>query len=326
MSFAAPFLLLALVAVPFVVVAYVLLDRRRARRAAAWATPALMPNMIPRSPGLRRYLPGAFLLLAIIALLVGFARPQVHVNKAGEGATVVLAVDTSGSMAADDVTPTRLAAADNAIARFLTTVPPTDRVALLTFSDHTAVPVPPTYLHQQIIGALPRQTVDHATALGDAIDIAVRVALKTAGTAKPDPAHPTAAVLLVSDGGDNSGRVQPGAAAAFARKSGVPVSTIAVGTSHGSVSQKIKVSGKTYTKVTQVPVGTATLEQVATTSGGSFHEAASAGQLQQVYAGLHGLPPVGKKPQDITAWVVGGALLLVVLAAVLSGIWSRRVI
>ena len=242
-------------------------------------------------------MPGAILLLAVVALLVGFARPQVHVNKAGEGATIVLAVDTSGSMAADDVTPTRLAAADTAIARFLTTVPPADRVALLTFSDHTAVSVPPTYLHQQILGALPRKTVDQATALGDAIDIAVRVALKTTGTTKPDPAHPTAAVLLVSDGGSNSGRVQPGAAAAFARKSGVPVSTIAVGTNNGSVSQKLRISGKTYTKVTQVPVGTSTLEQVATTSGGSFHEATSAGQLQQVYSGLHGLPASARSPR-----------------------------
>jgi Ca-activated chloride channel family protein len=328
LSFASPFLLLALLAIPVVVAAYVLLERRRARRAEAWATPGLLPNMIGSSPGPRRYIPAALLVIALIALLVGFARPEVRVAKAGEGATIVLAVDTSGSMAATDVTPSRLTAADAAITAFVNAVPSTDRIALVTFSDGAVVPVPPTYAHAQVVAALPRHTVPRGTALGDAIDIAVRVALKSAGTGaeRLDPAHPTAAVLLISDGGGNAGRVQPAAAATAARASGVPVSTIAVGTSHGSVSQKLNLSGKTYTKVTQVPVETATLQQVATTSGGAFFAAGSATQLKDVYGRLSGLPSQGKKPLDVTGWAIGGGLVLVACAALLSGLWFRRVI
>src|SRR5689334_12579376 len=108
MSFQHPALLIFLAFVPLAIAGYVWLERRRAARAASWSSPALVPNMVPHDPGRRRVIPLALFLVGLSLLLVGFARPQATLNEPREGATVVLAVDVSGSMAAADVKPTRL--------------------------------------------------------------------------------------------------------------------------------------------------------------------------------------------------------------------------
>src|SRR4051812_30410152 len=118
-SFKSPWLLLFLLVVPLAVGGYIWLDRRRAEKAAKWASPALLPNMVKGSPGRRRYVPPVILGVAFILLLMGFARPQAKFSEAKDGATVVLMVDTSGSMAANDVKPTRLAAADLGLTDFV---------------------------------------------------------------------------------------------------------------------------------------------------------------------------------------------------------------
>src|SRR5262249_30698117 len=118
-AFKSPWLLLFLLLVPVAIGLYLRLDRRRAGRAARWASPALMPNMVGGAPGARRYLPAILFAVALTLLLVGFARPEAKLTEAKDGATVVLMVDVSGSMAANDVKPTRLLAADAAIADFV---------------------------------------------------------------------------------------------------------------------------------------------------------------------------------------------------------------
>ena len=117
MTFEWPLALLALTALPVLVALYVLRERRRDRRVAPWAAPALLPNVVTRSPGRLRHVPFVLLLVALAALLVGAARPHARVTRSGEDATVVLAVDTSRSMAAGDVRPTRLRAARAKIGR-----------------------------------------------------------------------------------------------------------------------------------------------------------------------------------------------------------------
>jgi Ca-activated chloride channel family protein len=145
MSFAAPYLLLGLLAVPLAVVAYFGLERRREQRAAGWANPALVPNLVKR-PGPRiRHLPAALFLVAVALLLVAFARPEASLNSEREGATVVLTIDTSGSMATPDIKLTRLLAARTVSLTFLRELPSKYRVALEIFTDHPAVLVPPTY-------------------------------------------------------------------------------------------------------------------------------------------------------------------------------------
>ena len=136
MSFFAPVLLVCLLVVPAAVAGYLWLDRRRDRRAAGWAAPALLPNMTDRPSSWRRHLPVALLLVGVALLLVGFARPTATVTVKRQEATVVLVLDVSGSMAAKDSLPTRLAAAKAVALRYVDELPNGYRMSVVTFSDH----------------------------------------------------------------------------------------------------------------------------------------------------------------------------------------------
>ena len=144
MSFGVPLLLLFLLAVPVAVALLVLLERYRSRRATAWAPAALLPNMTTKPKQLHRHLPTALTLLGVALLLVGFARPKATYHVKAQEATLVLVLDVSGSMAANDAQPTRFAAAKAVIQRFIAKVPKGYRLSLVTFSDHVAVSAAPT--------------------------------------------------------------------------------------------------------------------------------------------------------------------------------------
>jgi Ca-activated chloride channel homolog len=326
MAFKSPELLLFLLAVPLALLAYVRLERRRADRAAQWSSPALLTNMVTGSPGRRRYVTAGVFGLALILLLVGFARPEAEFSTAKDGATVVLMVDTSGSMGANDVKPTRLAAADAALAEFVKKLPSKYRAALITFSNRAAIRVPPTYDREELIRSLPLKAELEGTALGEAISEAVTVAKKAVGPSKPGAPHPPATILLVSDGASNAGKVTPAQAAKQALKASIPVSTVSLGTLRGVVHQQVPLGKTTVPVEQQVPVVTATLKSVAKASGGRFYAAHSAGELSQVYKDLGSRLVYGRQYREITAGVTGAALALIVAGAVLSGLWFRRLV
>ena len=212
-----------------------LLEQSRARRAASWATPALLQNMVVGAPGRRRYLPAAIFAIAFTLLLVGFARPEAKFTEARDGATVVLLIDDSGSMGANDLKPTRLAAADAAVAAFVKAMPSRYRAAVITFSSGIAVKVPPTYDRAALVRGLPRKAELQGTAMGTALQQAVVVAQRAVGTSKrgaPAPAgersccSPTAPPTRAAR--------RRSAAAELALKAAIPVSTVALGTAGGA--------------------------------------------------------------------------------------------
>ncbi len=328
MAFKSPELLLFLLAVPLAVFAYARLEQRRARRAAQWSSPSLLANMVVGSPGRRRYIPSALFLLALTLLLVGFARPEARFTAAKDGATVVLMVDVSGSMGANDVKPTRLLAADAALTEFVKKLPSKYRVALITFSNHIALRVAPTYDRDTLIRGLPAKAELEGTALGDALSAALGVARKAVGPSRPGAPHPPATILLISDGGSNTGKVTPVQAASAARKAGIPVSTVALGTSHGQVHQLVPIGPgkKTFPLVQQAPVDPTTLKAVAAGSGGKFYAVHSSDQLAQVYKDLGSRLVYADQFREITAAVTAGALVLIIVGAVLSGLWFRRLV
>jgi Ca-activated chloride channel homolog len=323
MSFGHPILLLTLLLVPAAVGGWYWLEQRRSLRASSWSTPALLPNMVSGDPGRRRLIPLALFLVGLTLLLVGFARPQAMLSTPREGATVVLAMDVSGSMAAQDIRPTRLAAADGAIREFLHVLPSKYRVALVTFSGRPTVKVPPTYDRTIVLEALPKKTEVEGTALGDSAASAVLEASKAVGKSKPGSPHPPAAVLLISDGLQNMGRLRPAEAAAQARKLDVPISTISIGTPDGKVNQKIAGG---YTETTVVPVAPAQLQALAQGSGGRFFKARSTEQLKQVYKDLGSRMATQHKKREISSWTTMGALGFILGGALLSGIWFRRLV
>jgi Ca-activated chloride channel family protein len=326
LAFGSPVLLLFLLLVPVAVVVYLWLERHREQKAARWASPALLPNMVGNGPGRLRHVPAILFGIAIVLLLVGFARPEAKFRTAKEGATVVLMVDISGSMAANDVNPTRLLAADAAITQFVNKMPSRYRAALVTFSNAIAVRVPPTYDHQALLKALPKKAQLEGTGIGDAVAEAVAVAKKAVGPSKPGQPHPPATILLVSDGGQNAGKVSPAAAAAQAKKAAIPVNTIAIGTASGKVTQRIPYNGRTVPFVQQVPVQSKTLVTLAKGSGGTYYAAHTANQASKVYKDLGSRLVYGQSTREITAGVTLAAFVLILAAAALSAIWFRRLV
>jgi Ca-activated chloride channel family protein len=322
-GFQHPWLLLALLVVPVAVYGFFLLERKRAKRAAAWANPRLVPNMLSGDPGSQRLIPLVLFLIGLILLLSGFARPQAKVSEPRQGATVVLAVDVSGSMAAKDVKPSRLAAADAAITEFLKELPSKYRVALVTFSNRPSVRVPPTYDHQVLLQQLPTQVEIEGSAIGDGIKQALGVATTAVGKSRPGAPHPPAAIILLSDGNQNEGTTTPQQAAQEARKLDVPISTVSLGTQNGVVYQKTTGG---YTEQFDVPVASSDLRTVAQTSGGHFYTARTASSLKQVYESLGSKIATSKMEREITQWWTMAALAFIVVGALLSGLWFRRLV
>jgi Ca-activated chloride channel homolog len=327
--FESPYLLLTLLVLPVAALGYLWVDRRRTRRAAAWSRPALLPNMVSGSPGGLRYIPAGLFAVALALLLVGFARPEAKFRSAQDGATVVMLIDTSGSMAADDVKPTRLLAADAALTSFVNRLPAQYRGSIVTFSNGIAVKVPPTNNKAALIAGLPKTTEVSGTALGDAIIEAANVAKKAVGAIGKPGARPPASILIVSDGGQNAGKVMPIPAAAAAKKAGIPISTVAVGTTAGQVTQKIPAgagSTKTFPLVSQVPVDVSTLKAVARAGGGSFSVAGSVGQLDQVYRNLGSKLVYKRELRQVTEFAAGAALVVMAIGVGLSALWFGRLI
>ncbi|MDX6476647.1 MAG: Ca-activated chloride channel [Gaiellaceae bacterium] len=319
MSFAAPILLVCLLVVPLAVGGYLWLDRRRDARAAGWATPALLPNIVERPPSLRRHLPTALLLLGVALLLVGFARPRTTLSVKRQDATVVLVLDVSGSMAAKDVRPSRLAAARAAALRFVDRLPRGYRMSLVTFSDHTAVSVPATHDLVAIRNAIERAKAGpQGTALADAVTRAVDVGLSVHGQGQNR--RPPAVVVLFSDGGQTAGRVTPKQAAAKAKKAKIPVSAVAVGTQDGIVQQPLRGG---FVERFQVPVQPAVLQTIAQGSGGRFSHLADV-DVKSTYRALGSRVGRRDKTVEVTAAAAGGGLALMFAGALLSGLWFRR--
>ena len=321
MSFAAPLLLLFLLAVPAAVAGYFWLERRREARAAGWAAPALLPNLVERPPSWRRHLPTALLLAGVALLLVGFARPRTSISVKRQEATVVLVLDVSGSMAAKDAQPSRLGAARIAALQFVDRLPKGYRMALVSFSDHAAVVVPGTHdLIAMRVGIARAKSGPQGTALAEAVSRAVDVGLSVKGQAQ-NQRRPPAIVVLFSDGGQTAGRVTVAQAEAKAKKSGIPVSTVAVGTPDGVVLQALQGG---LTERIQVPVQPTSLQTIATGSAGRFYPNIAAIDVNAVYRDLGSRVGRQNKIVEVTAAAAGGGLVLMLAGAALSGVWFRR--
>jgi len=325
LRFGSPQLLLWLLVVPLAVAGYLWGERRRAERARRWTSPELLVNMAG-GPGLRRRVPPVLFLVGVALLLVGFARPQARFSTVQPGGTVVVALDDSGSMAASDVPPSRLAAADGILTAFVDHLPSTYRVALIVFSADYELKVPPTYDRALFIAGLPKTAALEGSAIGDAVGGAVQIAQKAVGVAKGS-ARPPAAVLLVSDGGQNAGQLTPAQATALARKAEVPVSSLVLGTPGGVVNQRLRVAGSSHSFVqtTRVPVEAATLAQISAGSGGvAFDQDSAQSGLSEVYRRLGQHLVHGRQLREITVAVTAAALVLILAAVALSGLWFRR--
>ena len=349
MTFADPLLLLGLLIVPAALLVYRLIHRRRSRYAVRFTNVDLLGNLVPRTPAWRRHVPPALYLVAMAALVLALAKPSMAVQIPREEATIILTMDVSGSMEATDVSPTRLAAAQQAANTFIDQLPAGIKVGLVAFSTAPRVVVAPTTdrtaLHQGIANLRARG----GTALGDAIETSLEAAgldpegsagatpsasadpnASAAPSATPAPSAsadpgstetPVIATVLLSDGANSTGELEPLPAAELAAALNVPIYTIALGTAEGVVTVPDD-QGQLHT--VNVPPDTETLAAIAEMTGGRAFQAPTAQELSQIYESLGSRIGYTSEQQEVTQWFAAAGLVLVVTGAGLAAHWFNR--
>lgn len=302
MTFASPVWLWSLALIPVAaLVAFV--ARRRARRYAV-RFPATGTLLQVVAPSWRRHVPAALVLAAMAALALALARPHAGYSQPVGQASVMLVTDHSGSMAATDVQPTRLAAAERAANTFINQLPGNVRLGAIAFSsapDSVQAPVPD---HAAARGVINSQTANGATDTGDALQLALQLLHYT--TAK----RPPSAIVLLSDGAANTG-ANASTVAREAGKARIPIYTVALGTPNGVLQ-----SPDPFEPSVRVPPDPQLMAQIARLSGGRAFNARSADELSSIYKHLATQLGSVRRTREVTAFfAIGGLVLLVVAAA-----------
>jgi Ca-activated chloride channel family protein len=317
MTFQSPVWLFGLLVVAALVGFYVLLQLRRKAYAARFTNVALLGSLVPKRPGWRRHLSFGLVALALATLVVSLAVPSAKVRVPRERATVIMALDVSLSMKATDISPTRFRAMQTAAKQFVGVLPSRVNLGLVSFAGSANTLVTPTTDRSQVRGAIDNLQLAESTAIGEAVFTSLTDIQNYQASLGASKKAPPARIVLLSDGYNTVGRGDTQAIDA-ARAAKVPVSTIAFGTDFGTLT----LDGETV----PVPVDRATLKKIADDTGGSYSEAASAAQLQKVYEDLGSQIGYTTEPKDISPWFVRSGVLLALLGAVLSLIWTNRLL
>ncbi len=301
MSFATPLNLLALLVLPLVGVLWLGARSRRRRFAVRHPGTTIVGAVAGVAPAWRRRIAPGLLLAAVATLALAFARPQATVAVPVERASVMLVTDQSGSMRADDVTPTRLGAAQGAARAFLDSAPKSLQIGVVSYADTVDGVLEPTEDRAAMSSALGALQAEGGTATGDALAAALdRLEARRGRDGDTAPA----AIVLLSDGKTTDGS-DPLVAADRARRLGIPVATVALGTPDGVL---LGPGGQPFA----VPPDTATLKAIADRSGGQAYAVDDADQLDRVYEELGSRIGTRREERDVSSAFAGGALLLLV--------------
>ncbi len=356
LSFKSPWMLLGFLLLAAVAALWWWADRRRMRYAVRYTNLDVLATVVS-GRSWPRLVPAALVVLGLGALLLALARPEIERTILEERATVILVVDTSRSMQAEDVEPTRLGAAQEALRTFLDQAPDDLRVGLVVFAGEAQVATPPTKDHELVEAAI--TDVDEflvfgGTAIGDALQTAVLLGRQVTDlvpqeegqTAAPTLSPPTrslaqstepdesaeedrspVSILFLSDGSQTRGLLQPLEGAQLAKEAGFPVYTIALGTPEGVIERGPfggAPGSQDSSQLIPVPPDPVTLQAIAETTGGEFSEARTAESLEKAYDNLGSR--LGREPgqSEITWLLVAIAAALLVLAAAVATVVSPR--
>jgi Ca-activated chloride channel family protein len=311
MTFQWPYALAGLGLVPVLVGLYLLAQRRRRAYALRFADVALLAEVAPRRPGFRRHVPPLLYLVSLTALLLSVARPTAALATPRVESAVVLVVDVSGSMAATDLSPSRLGAAQSAAHQFVDGLPADTEVGLVSFSSAASVRLPLSRDRAALGQAIDGLRANGGTAIGDGLIAAL--GLLDERPAGADGQRPPGTVVLLSDGESNAG-VPPEQAAAQAQADGVAVETIGVGERGRTV-----VMGRQ-----RIGLDEAALRRIAEQTGGQYFYAAEAGQLRGIYRDLSRQVGWVTEPTEVTALFAGAGAALMAVAGLLGLRWFQQ--
>jgi Ca-activated chloride channel homolog len=331
MPFIWPGMLLWLLAMPLLVLLYVRTQRQRtATRAHSFGA---LGQSMPQTAGRRRHIPPLFFLLALATLLVALARPEAVVSLPRIEGTVILAFDVSGSMAADDLEPTRMEAAKAAARAFVEGQPASVRVGVVAFSDNGFSVQVPTNDAAEVVAAINRLVPQRGTSLAygiltslntlaaDGEETRYYTNLTPTPTPTPTPlpegTYAPAAIILLSDG-ENNESPDPLEAAKTAAELGVRIYTVGIGSVAGSI---LEIEGFTI----HSQLNEAMLEQIADITDAAYFSAASAEELETIYDNLNPQLLIRPVKSELTSLFAGAGILLLLLGAVFSLAWFGRV-
>jgi Ca-activated chloride channel family protein len=335
MSFIWPTLLLMLFSVPLLVLFYIFLQGRRRRFAARYGSLGLVNDSVGSGIGVRRHIPATIFLSGITILLFSLARPQATVSVPKIEGTVMLTFDVSGSMAAEDLQPTRMEAAKEAARQFVEQQPSGISIGVVVFSDGGISVQPPTDNREETLTTIDRLVPRRGTSIGNGILVALNTIAVDAGDPpilntndlSQDPAvapveapqgwYPSAVVVLFTDG-ENNQDPDPAMAAEVAADLGVRVYTVGIGTPAGTT---IEVEGMTV----HTSLDEAMLQFIAFETGGVYYNAGNENELDRIYSDLE--PKLSIKPEEMemTSIFAGLGMLIFLIGGMLSLLWFGHV-
>jgi Ca-activated chloride channel family protein len=334
MSFLWPAMLRLLVLVPLFLLLYLRMQRQRRRLAAGYGNLGLVQGTAGASPGLRRHIPSALFLLSLAILIVALARPQTVVSLPRVEGTVLLAFDVSGSMAADDLKPTRMEAAKAAARDFVQNQPPSVRIGIVAFSDSGFSVQAPTNDQDAVLAAIDRLTPQRGTSLANGILASLNTIAVNSGqevphlytdltpapaptpTPVPGGQYASAVIVLLTDG-ENNMSPDPLAAAQTAADRGVRIYTIGIGSAVGT---SLHING--FTVHTQLDE--AMLQQISQLSGGTYYNAGNEAALHTIYDNLDPQLILRPEPTEVTSIFAGGGILVLLIGGTFSLLWFGR--
>lgn len=311
-TFAAPARLLLLLGVVVLLVAYLWRQRRRTAYEMRFTQVELLASVVSRGSAWRRHLPVGLLISTLVLLTTAFAQPSDAVTVRRDKATVILALDTSSSMLVEDIAPTRIVAAKAAAQAFVTGLPDSFAVGLISFNVKPTLVQAPTTDHAAVSGSIASLPLRGGTRIGDAVVAAVKAA-KIVPQTPGEPAAPVTIVLL-SDG-INSGGTPVRDAAQQAVDAGYPVTTIAYGTN----APALRLGDRTVSAAVDA-AGLATLAQ---STGGKAYRALSATELTQIYGDISSRAGTVTQKRELSSTLTGIALLSAMAASAASLVWFR---
>jgi Ca-activated chloride channel family protein len=334
MTFIWPVMFLFLLLAPLLVALYFMLQRRRKRAIARYSSLGLMEQAGSPQSSLRRHVPPALFLISLIILIVALARPQTVVSLPRVEGTVILAFDVSGSMAADDLKPTRMEAAKTAARDFVQRQPPNVLIGIVAFSDSGIAVQAPTNNQDAVLASINRLTPQRGTSLANGI-LASLNAIAAANTPQnpnyysnltqappptptpvPEGIYTSAAIVLLTDG-ENNENPDPLAAARSAASRGVRIYTVGIGSAAGTT---LHVNG--FTVHTQLDE--ATLQQISQITGGTYTSADNEQDLRKIYDNLNTQLIVKPEKMEVTSIFAGASILVLLIGATFSFMWFSR--
>ena len=325
-----------LLLVPVLVIAYILVQRRRQKYALRYSSLSLVKDALGHGPGIRRHIPPILFLVSVVTMIVALARPAATVMLPSQQSTVILTIDVSGSMRADDLKPNRLEAAKSAALAFVAKQPKHVRIGVVSFSDNPAIVQAPTTDREAVVAAISRLTPQRGTAIGSGLLTSLDALFEepnakptatprdSLSLPKPTPTptplqrgtYTSAVVILLSDGVSNRGP-RPLDIIDQLSNRGVRVYTVGVGSTQGTI---LKVEGFSV----RVRLDEETLTRIAERTGASYFKADSETDLHDIYENLSTNLVLKPEQTELTAGFTGLATVLLLTAGTLSLLWFNR--